>query len=165
MSQLRVYIRGADKLLKFTERTQNKYIAAINETMAELTENLRDEVPVKSGNLRKSIQMIPLGRDGKFLRGRITIGGDSGDEGGVQYAAAVEYGIDVNDNVEYHARNYPFMVFEDWPNGPDELRWPDGKFRFKTVRHWSPANDFVGRAIKRTKIDKKLIQRITRRTF
>ena len=52
-----------------------------------------------------------------------------------------------------HVASGKAMRFNNWPNGPDELRANDGFFYFKRVNHPPiEGNDFVGRAIARLRM-------------
>lgn len=116
-------------------------ITALNKLTAQARDIFQEEIPSKSGELRQSVKMTPAKKlsNGTFSS-QIIIN--------KPYARAVDLGIPPEEG-QYQTASKQYMVFDDWPGGPDELRWADGKFHFKSVRHVSRADHYSQRAMKR----------------
>lgn len=119
--------------------TQN----VITVSAAELAEAIRLEMPWAS--LRDDVRVIPAVKTPKGAVAQIIIGSETGSN---DFIWELWKG-----NVErIHTAHNTAMKFSNWPNGPDELRAPDGFYYFRRVKHpASEGNDFIGRAIDRFK--------------
>ena len=114
---------------------------ALNNLTQNAVRIFREEMPRKSGQLRDSVKSTPAkkGPDGNYYSDIIIT---------APYARAVDKGISPEDNQIQTAKN-KYMVFSEWPNGPDGLRWADGNFRFHQVKHIARADNYSERALKR----------------
>ena len=144
---------------KIASKINSAAVSALNTEADSFASILREEVPVRDGNLQKSIEVIPAKVSlGGIVAAQVSIGGDK-----APHARAIEYGIQAGQDGSIHnAAPGGWMVFESWESGPDELRWADGKFHFKQVKHNSPPNDYVGRTMVRynRKSHKAFVQKI-----
>lgn len=140
-------LSNLDGLVDKLERGINAgAIAGLTKDAVNLADGIRDEIPKRSGELASTVRVIPAKMEGDKITAAVTIGDKEHP-----YAHAVWKGIPESDGQIQRASGDGWMVFEDWPGGPDELRWADGKFHFKRVKHHVPANNYIERSLVRWK--------------
>ena len=131
---------GLDKLI-------NNIDIAISSALdggAEILANeIRKEIPKgETGNAKDSVYVIPA----KLSAGKYVATVVIGDKPPVSdYIWALWKGYEADYS------GHPTMHFINWPDGPDELRGKDGYFHFVKVHHKTDPNDFIGRAINKSK--------------
>lgn len=123
---------------------------AVDQVSAMFAGHLREEVPVKSNKLKKSIKVIKAKKTANGYTGGVEIGKD------LSYFWKVLVGS--SENERYHFATDKVMRFRDWDNGPSHLRAADGFFYFRKVRHNIPPNDFIARSL--AKMDYRKVKRI-----
>jgi len=140
-------MQGNLKTIEFrTNIAMQQVVAATAEDFLQI---IKEEIPWNSIKDDVIIQYDTLAgsrADRGQVRATIVIGSQTGSN---EYIFELWKG----NESRVHTASGKAMRFDNWPNGPNELRSKDGFYYFKTVNH--PAmqgNDFIGRALARLRM-------------
>lgn len=130
----------------FQNLTDTALMQVANQSAQQFSEQLRKDIPKKSGNLANSVEVIPSQKIGDKIIAVVTVGNKTD----APYAYALWKGI------EYMTQritpvNKPFLSWHK-SKSPNMDSWDiptnkDGYYFFKSVWRYMPPHDFIERAI------------------
>lgn len=136
----------------FQNLTDTALMQVANQSAQQFSEQLRKDIPKKSGNLANSVEVIPSQKIGDKIIAVVTVGNKTD----APYAYALWKGIARGTGINgiITPKNGEFLIFHerDWKNydssRPDAPK-PNrrGLFYLKKVKRYMPPNKFIERAI------------------
>lgn len=129
------HFENIDRLSRFLDEG---VLTAMVQAQTEFAAVVQAELPGQ--NLKNVVKKRPITKQGNKYTASVSID----DQSILKYLWAYWKGVPNTVTIVAH---HKFMVFDRWANGPNNLRWNDGKFHFQVVHRTYAAHDFVSRAI------------------